>query len=235
MLRTPLGTRLKLAGAVSAAVLVLAGGVAASGALSASGNRGVLARASHGRLARRAGHRHGPDLVYRSQHHKITPALVRHFAIFRRARRAHPAGDQAQAAGFPGVGPDAVSAYGLDVSAATSVPNSAGLSLWVVPGSGGACLVWSVEVSSRIGGSVSSCAPTEMVLAGQLISASVGSGETVIGLAPDGNSNVSVASQSGSADVAVADNVWAATTSQKFTSVAVDDSAGVTHTYAVPG
>lgn len=182
-------------------------------------------------------------LVVTGSPRPLPSRLLRSFGVFRHSARASvqaAIGAAARVASgpagqFPGVPSNLASAWGLVVGDATAIPNNAGFNLWLVPGATGTCFIWtqpSVDTSHEEG----DCVPNQMTLAGELSPiAGDATGQTVIGLAPDGNTAVTLTLAGGSSEtVPVSQNVYIAKAYQGFSLVTLKDSTGTVRVTGVP-
>jgi hypothetical protein len=148
-------------------------------------------------------------------------ALVKHFAILRRAR--------VSSAAVPEIAQDtlALQRYGLDGAEARAITLPDGRSGSFVPGSQGACL----SLPSFTG-----CDPTATVLSGGLVGVIGGPTETVFGAAPDGASVTATEADGATVAVPVANNAFSASTAagNRFTGLRVRLSSGATSTVDMP-
>lgn len=106
--------------------------------------------------------------------------------------------------------------------------------LWWLPGSSRTCVSWTYRhVPHTSGGG--DCVPNSMALAGEFSPIFVGRGETVIGLAPNGNKTVMLTLTNGSTQSArVSHNTYVAHTRQGFKTVTLRDSTGTLRTVGDP-
>jgi hypothetical protein len=203
---------------VICAVASLAAGIVAFGIAQAQGpraNRDATARPRSG-LAATASYV-SRRLPARSSH-KVSRALLAHFAILRRARITSDTLPSDYHLG-PSVG-----RQGLDLAAAQAITFSNGQQGWFVPGSSGASLIyhgsaWSDDTASVLQGLVG------------------GPPGTLVGVVPDGAS-VSVTKSDGSSEtVPVADNAFSVSTSSadSFVGYQVRLSSGAVSTVNLPG
>jgi hypothetical protein len=174
-------------------------------------------------------------LVVSGRPRQLPSMLVASFRVFREASNARVGAIAARPGQFPGVPKDIASTWDLAVGDATQITNSAGLDLWLVPGSAGTCLVWR-DLPPQFGGGGGDCVPNGMALAGELSPISGGpAGVTVIGLAPNGNPTVRLALADGSSEsVPVSQNVYLARSPHGFKTVTVKNSTGTVTTHGVP-
>jgi hypothetical protein len=172
-------------------------------------------------------------------HHRsgLALGLVRHFALLRRGSRADASGTatlpQRTLEGIAAPG-SIGSQFGLDVAAAKSVSVD-GTQVWVIPGSAGVCTL----ALPHPGGPTDPggvCGPTVAAEAGQHIQreASPSGNETIIGLAPDGNTHATVTVRGVSTSVPVVDNVYVTSgreLSGPSSTVTVNDASGQPETH----
>jgi hypothetical protein len=131
--------------------------------------------------------------------------------------------------------------FGLNTAAVQGVATPIG-TVWVVPGTGGACLTWSAGTTSAEGAKAfypAACAPLSVVDDGKLWGATSGDGtRTFVGLAPDvaGKSISYVAADGSTQTLSVNDNVYAWTGNASQTPRAFDivTSGGTTATVTLP-
>lgn len=178
---------------------------------------GRLLTSVHSGAQRRAGKRSG-----------IAPSLVAHFSVFRRARsavksEALPAGPPASLSAMP---------WGLDVANArfVQIGDPVGANgVWVVPGSRGLCIIDPTN-GGTCGGLSGPASPDS---GGFRVTSSTETAETVTGLAPDGNSTVSVALADGNTmTVPVVNNIYSVTLNgSTATAVTVRDASGNATTF----
>ena len=171
-----------------------------------------------------------------SERDPIAPALTDHFAIFR-----HPVPPPATIKQPPkkiavaavnnyGYGQD--NGYRLNVAQARFVPCPGTTGFWVIPGTRGVGIA-----NGNYGGGANPLTGPGSALSGGMIGTSFGSnGETVHGLAPDGNRTVTVVLTGGATrTVRVIDNVYSITLHPQAVSVIVNDAAGRRITVKAPG
>jgi hypothetical protein len=164
----------------------------------------------------------------RTAQRSVSPALIRSFAVFRTSD------GRARTAALPlpaNVSAGVLAGFGLDLAQARYVTVSSDLSVWVLPGSGGACLLRADPTAAHAYGV--NCDEAAETAAGQLVGTYVSpSGQvTVYGLAPDSNATVTVSFANGtSSDVPVVDNVFATTGPSAATSVSLKSVSGQAHT-----
>jgi hypothetical protein len=174
--------------------------------------------------------------VAASERDPIASALIEHFAIFRRpvpppATIQQPPMRLAVAAiGNYGYGQD--NGYRLNVAQARLVPYPGTTGFWVIPGSRGLGMA-----NANYGGGASPLAGPGSALSGGMIGTSFGSnGETLHGLAPDGNPTVTVVFAGGATrTVPVIDNVYSITLHPQAVSVIMKDAAGRPISIKAPG
>jgi|GEM_PF-6508987 len=198
-----------------------------------------LARALKARYGRRVDRSSKRSLMVTSGAARPLPKLVaRHLRAFRDASRARAhAASEATSTPFPGASSSEVSQWGLAVGDAMAIPNSTGLQVWLVPGDSGSCLFWRYPDFSPVVADVGGCAPNSIVLTGDFFAIAPGPGsQTIIGVAPDGNTNVTLGLGDGSSEsVPVSQNVYVAQATQGFRTVTLKDSTGAMRTNDVPG
>lgn len=161
----------------------------------------------------------------------IAPALVEHFAIFRR-----PVPPPASIRPLPRRTAVIITnqGYGLNVTQARFVPYPGTPGLWVIPGTRGVSMARIRPHGGSGGGNV----PVSIALSGGMITTGCCSpaGETVWGLVPDGNPTVTVVLRGGAArTVPVIDNVYLITVTGKVTAIMGKDAAGRRITIKAPG
>lgn len=137
-----------------------------------------------------------PSLAVQRQ---LDRALHSHFAVFRRFE--HRAADSASASTAPQIAnPDVVARFGLDPSAIQRVDTSSG-PVWIVPGTAGACVLagqTSTTAEPVAGANFTGCSATASILAnGLIVEAGDRSRNFVFGLAPNGDSSVTVTTPAG--------------------------------------
>lgn len=151
------------------------------------------------------------------------------------AQSAHPSG-----APLPAELVHAFSVFrGLVSEQAKVIPNSIGWEIWVVPEQKQTCFGFASPGNGPFGlagfGSGGDCVPNSMALAGAFSPATFGRGETVIGLAPNGNRTVKLRLSNGSMKtVPVSNNVYEVHTSRLIQTVTLKDSTGKLKTWNVP-
>lgn len=203
-------------------------------------------------LPKALGHRHAPgEALSRTGatkslpvRHTINRSLVKHFAVLRRATRpsAWTAGASSENIVATAVGYLSAlnKSYGADASQAAETTIGPGhVDVWMVPGGTGACLV-DLEGPQGAG---STCNGAAAVDAGELwtldtipYGASGAMTRVLLGLAPDGNSSVTVSwAGGGSTVVPVSNNVYSVPIGSHagWTSVSLKNGAG--DLQAVPG
>jgi hypothetical protein len=170
-----------------------------------------------------------------SERDPIAPALTEHFAIFR-----HPVPPPATitqppkriaVAAIGNYGYDQDNGYRLNVAQARFVPYPGTTGFWVIPGSRG------VEIANgNYGGGANPLSGPGSALSGGMIGTSFGPhGETVHGLAPDGNPTVTVVLAGGATrTVRVIDNVYSITLHPQALRVIIKDAAGHRITIKAP-
>jgi hypothetical protein len=167
---------------------------------------------------------------------RIAAALIEHFAIFRRpvpppaTIKQPPKRIAVAAIGNYGYNQD--NGYRLNVAQARFVPYPGTTGFWVIPGSRGVGIA-----NGTYGGGANPLSGPGSALSGGMIGTSFGShGETVHGLAPDGNRTVTVVLAGGATrTVPVIDNVYSITLHPQAVSVIMKDSAGRRTTIRAPG
>jgi hypothetical protein len=187
----------------------------------------------------------------RVSHSRISPALRRHFRVFRDRRNhafAHaadtgalPSGVQAQLSNFASPDDPSAQQFQLDTAGTQQVAGESGDTVWVVPGGRGACVITStppmVLLHNRPA-TDSDCASTSQALAAGIIAVGLGSDGSsehthiVYGLVPDGNKSVVAEGPSGqTATIPVVDDTVADTLDFAPTSITVLSANGtVVHT-----
>jgi hypothetical protein len=157
-------------------------------------------------------------------HGAISPALVRHFAVFNRHltrsakatfRRRGARVSQTSAAQVPvseNVSENLHSPYGLVLGASAYLTDSTlpSVQIWLIPGATGECIVSEGVVGAGVADSV--CGSDAVASSGRLVKYSWTPGGTpeFIGLAPDGVTAVSVTERNGEVrTLPVQDNVYA--------------------------
>jgi hypothetical protein len=171
-------------------------------------------------------------------------SLRHNFAVFKRARLAAAGSAAVPAAVAQRWAAPLFANLGLDVADATEVTLNSTTTAWVVPGSAGACVAWITTSPGLSDGNA--CGPTSDVNAGDLFNidgSSVGprptagqaltGAEIAVGLAPNGNRDVSVVASDGTTQlVPVINNVWVwSSTAGTPSSISVVASSGTTETY----
>jgi hypothetical protein len=165
-------------------------------------------------------------LVARSAHRQVSQRLKKHFRVIRGDSRGRAASDsttmplriQGSVASQPG---------DLNVAQAAYVVSASGEAFWVVPGSNAACLVADSPTYPTTCGPISGAGSPSSGNFTEVEGQFGANAETVIGLAPDGNSTVQVLTNSGgSVTVPVTNNVYAATVSGEGIAVALRDASG---------
>jgi len=125
--------------------------------------------------------------------------------------------------------------YGIDPSLARYV---AAAKTWILPGSSGACIQTYRSQGPRTPiGTGGGCTATPAVLAGELVIRSTTSAGviTLVGLAPDGNTTVTITDTDGTArQIPVTDNVYVATGGHPST-ITLNDASGTTTTLPLNG
>ncbi|MGH8301040.1 MAG: hypothetical protein ACRET5_06175 [Steroidobacteraceae bacterium] len=176
------------------------------------------------------------EIVLGGRTRALPNALVAHLHVFRGAHAAKVGAYVAAPGRFPGAPSDMVSQWGLAVGDTTQIPNSAGVDLWLIPGTSGDCLEWEIP-SEGPGNGGAGCSPTSRVLAGNFY-AFIGlayGGTMVIGVAPDTNTHVTAGAMSGATQTApVSDNVYVLRSPGTINSVTVADASGTVATRPVP-
>ena len=175
-----------------------------------------------------------PAAVVRGARRPLPKALVRSFLIFRKAAETRRLGAAIDAGpAFPGAPAAVVSQWGLAVGDLTAT-TIAGFQIWVIPGSSGTCMfvkdpVWAREPDAG------DCVPNGMAIAGDLSPMLIGQGqETVIGLAPNGNSCVTLTTGTGtSVSAQVSSNVYVAQATRLQTAT-LKNASGTVRTIYVP-
>jgi hypothetical protein len=128
--------------------------------------------------------------------------LIRHFGILRRA--AASSADPLPATFAAHLAPE-VARLGLDLGMTRMASPAAGVDLWLIPGSDGACVVGQINGSD--GGA--SCGPNRPNLALIGYSESNPTDQLVLGFVPDGNPTVTATETDGTTIVAtVTDNAF---------------------------
>jgi hypothetical protein len=214
--------------------LLLVAAVACAGTIAAT-----TALADHATPSARRTHRRFTKLV----RHKVSPALVRHFAIFRRHFRRHlgvraatvttePAAIAVMLSNMSDPNDPAQQNLRLSTASAEKVSPTSSFSAWVIPGTSGACVMTTEPVENggpNASSAVASCAQSTMVLAhgiDGLVQEPDGS-QTLFALVPDGNRTVSVVTGDGTVEtVPVVNDVVTSTSMTGFTSIGFRNSAG---------
>jgi hypothetical protein len=177
---------------------------------------------THQALVRREVRRADSARISKSATIRVSSKLQRHFRVLRAVPRAADEGTPA-----PSLAPGAAAAIAtngyvqVNVAQARFVPASNG-GVWVVPGSDGVCVVQNDSDTTT------GCGTTTQADNGDLIqtTSAGGSPNYVLGLAPDGNSSVTVAFANGSVEsVPVTDNVYEAA-GAGMTAVTLTTAAG---------
>jgi len=158
-----------------------------------------------------------------SERDPIAPELAAHFAIFRRpvpppASNTFPPARIARGA-IGNYGYDQDNGYRVNVAQARFVPYPGTAGFWVIPGTRG--------VSMAALGSGGDSVPIAVALSGRLITTTCcgANGETVWGLAPDGNPTITIVLASGARRaVPVLDNVYSVT--GRIRAINLRDAAG---------
>lgn len=173
-----------------------------------------------------------------SERQPIAPVLIKHFAVFRR-----PVPLPGMIKPLPHSFAVAITnqGFGLNVDQARFVPYPGSSGEWVIPGAHGVSLAAQLPCQRRsrrpiCGGFAGGDAPTSMVLSGRMIGASFGaSGETVNGLAPDGNSSVTILLAHGARrTIPVIDNVYSLTIPPQAVKVIMSNAARHEVTISAP-
>lgn len=163
----------------------------------------------------------------------VASILKRNFTVFRvrtgDAAVAEPANVTRMISGLT-TGPGTMT-FVAGSTSVTPVTASGGIQVWVVGGSGGACMITTAARDGSDVGQIgeprvlAACQPTSGVLAGTLgllMTPRNGRGETMVGLVPDDNSTVSVTTTGGpQGAVSVRHNVFAVETAGRIMSVRV--------------
>ena len=125
---------------------------------------------------------------------------------------------------------------GVAIGEPKALPNGLGWKVWAVPWRDHICLTVASPSNSLSGFSESGdCVPDSMLLAGEFSPGWFSPGETVIGLAPNGNRTVTLKLSDGSTrTVPVLDNTYAVHTYRIIRTVTLRDSAGQLQSWNVP-
>jgi hypothetical protein len=172
----------------------------------------------------------------------ISPALRRHFSVFRHGRLAHAAtatalqsddAIQSLIDSFISTDSGAPPVSGGSEANVVKVDTSTALgSLWLVPGSDGACLA--TQLGDR---AVGTCNTSDKVTAsgieGWLPSAN--GGHVLFGLVPDGNASVHVTTSSGVVSAKVTNNTFAVALDTVPLSETFRNGSGAETTVVGPG
>ncbi len=175
----------------------------------------------HRSLVQRRAHHVQSAQISRSARVDVSPVLKRHFAVFRLPRAAS-AGTESQATLPSGIAASVATNGFVQTDVANARFVSVGSGVWVVPGSNGACLV------NNDAGTSTGCLTLGGVDGGGLFQMDLSAGKpvSILGLAPDGNSSVTLAFADGTTrDVPVVDNVYEAT-GAGMTTVTLDSTSG---------
>ena len=188
----------------------------------------------------------GGPAAHATHSHRVVPAVVsltRHFAIFRRTGHAAATGealpasvvthigvlDEFAASPIGRFGPEAALAnYAGSFSYASRTgPATNNVQVWVMPAANGGVCWQQVFIVNGLGGTA--CAGATQAAEGNMIETSLDptSGVTVaaMGLAPDGNATVEVATTSGTVlIVPVVSNVWSVRATGIVTVTLIDGS-----------
>jgi hypothetical protein len=229
---------------VALALALAAGGVSLASATASRSSHRLhssqrISRAFVARFERQVARRLRRFLVVSGRPRPLPTVLVRNFRVFRPASRATARAASDPAGQFPGVSPDLVSQWVLAVGDSVQITNNVpGLNLWLIPGSTGTCFMMTTKSNPLpVGG----CGSNSRAVAGEQMMAlespaGYPGGEVVIGLAPNGNTSVTLTRADGSTEsVPVAQNVYVAETAQQIKSVSVRDSAGNLRSLGNPG
>jgi hypothetical protein len=189
---------LVLGGSIAAAVLALSfvGGAAAKTAVSD-------VPAAHSQVA-----------LFSS--HSTARILRMRFSLLRTPRVA---ADQALPADWATWLDHAGPIFGLNTSDASSAQPAAGVTMWLVPGESGGCIIVDIAASNT---EVGSCGPLESSRLGFSVGALTSAGRAVYGFVPDGNSTVTATLTNGQTiKGSVTDNAYVveASAGSKFQSI----------------
>jgi hypothetical protein len=213
-----------------------AGGAAVASGLPGSAAKTVrLARTVHVRRSTSHQVRRSGDVTPAG----IAPSLYADFAVFRRGTHTYPSLPQSVLEDVSSRGPSG-STFGLDVAGIQYVVDGASFQAWLVPGTSGACMIWSEPFLQGLPGRMfrSSCASVDALLSGRFGAVELGPGstQTRFGLVPDGNNNVTAVRHDGTAEtVAVVDNVIYATSTTGFSDFQIRDASGALQTVGPAG
>jgi hypothetical protein len=187
--------------------------------------------------------------LLRSRRIPTSPRLANAFGVFRHRQllRTAQAGDGV--ASSPGLQPittrmanrltapgGPTAEYGLNPSLTQEVAVNPSLHVWLVPGSEGVCVIQPLQMETGqpvLGAYATGCGSVATASAGGFwgVAGDQGGEQTLVGLAPDGNSTVSVMDAEGSDQrVPVVDNVYVAK-GVDLKTVAVRDVAGAVRTF----
>ncbi len=182
-------------------------------------------------------------------HHRVSPALLRHFALLRRTGIHQGRSVQGRATSVaPASMPPAVQnmldnmtsnnqELLLNVAETQQVSVGPSATAWVVPGSAGACIMTTTTVAPQLASHgahalVATCNSTSRILAhGLLAQVDQPDGTTKLyGLVPDGNATVTVTDPAGATATAPTVSNVLLRTSQGLQSISFRDGSGATVT-----